>query len=614
MLARNDYYEYVNGEWCRKTAIPGDQFRWGTFNILAEENRELQRKLCEKDSGLVGQLYRVALKQPTRISSKLLELFCRINENVVDVKTYLSTVGMLCTYGVSSLFHICKLPDDKNPSLNVPQIFQSGLGLPDMSYYSERTDLHEPYKQFLYKLCQLYGQTVDVSAIFEFETANAKLHLTCTECRDPVKTYNRIEASEIHGLLPEYFNELHLPKDMQYYVVQNPELLTKLRSLLSTTSVKTLREYLIVRVALQFANYGPDDIVNERFQFYGNLLNGQKERQPRWKEALGVVRTYLCDELGKLYTDTYYSEESSTKCKSMISDLVVALEDALKESDWMTNETRLQALDKLRRFDVKVGSPDEMKSIKGLWKDLNLLDTDMVTLSLEWAKWYWRTQECAKFYTPVNRKLWEMGAFEVNAYYHPSMNEIIFPAGILQLPFFGFDTYEENIGAIGVIIGHEMTHGYDDSGSQYNQFGELKEWWNTEDRKEFEKRSKIIEEHYSSLTFMGKPVNGALTLGENIADIGGVKLALRALKKHYVDKTAEEMSVIYDRFFRAFATIWRNNISEGCAHQFLATDPHSPQYWRVNAVLCHIPEFLETYGVVEGDAMYLAPEKRMNIW
>lgn len=610
---QNDYYEYVNGQWCRETPIPADQARWGSFNVLAEENKILQRKLCESDTGLIGKLYKNALTPPTTVSDTVSRLFNEVRENVIDVPSYLRMAGKLFTCGVGSLFHMCKSPDDKEPGTNVPQIFQSGLGLPDMSYYTDRKDLHEPYKTFLTKLCSLYGETIDSSAVFDFEASKALLHLTRVECRDPNATYNRMDATEVHAYLPEYFEALALPP-MTYYIVQNPKLLVGLRKVLESMEVKTLREHLIICIALNFASLGPDTIANERFDFYGRLLNGQKERQARWKEALATVRQYLRDELGKLYVATYYPPEASAKCRSMIQDLIVALEQTIKESPWMAEATRAQALDKLARFGVKVGAPDEVVGVEGLWTGLDVAVTDLSTLALEWAKWDWREQECAKFYTPVNRRLWEMGAFEVNAYFHPTMNEIVFPAGILQRPFFGFDTYEENLGAIGVVIGHEMTHGYDDSGSEYNQFGELKQWWSDEDRAEFTERARTVEEHYGSLLFMGKPVNGKLTLGENIADIGGLKLALHALQSHYAGKSTDEMRPIYDRFFRAYATLWRMNITESCAHQMLVTDPHSPGFWRVNAALAHIPEFVETYGVMEGHGMYLAPEKRMSIW
>ena len=266
-------------------------------------------------------------------------------------------------------------------------------------------------------------------------------------------------------------------------------------------------------------------------------------------------------------------------------------------------------MEKLDRFGVKVGGPQETLSIAGLWNDVDDVATaDLSLLEMKWAEWDWNVQECANFYKPVNRGLWEMGAFEVNAYFHPTMNEIVFPAGILRRPFFGFDTYEENLGAIGVVIGHEMTHGFDDSGSEYNQFGELKEWWCDEDRKEFEKRAQVVEKHYDGLEFMGGTVNGKLTLGENIADIGGLKLAIRALRKK--NPTDE----VYRRFFRAYATMWRTVITEGCAAQLLVTDPHSPGYWRVNAALGHADEFHSTYDVKKGDKMFLRKEDRMTIY
>lgn len=608
-----DFYNYVNGKWCKETPIPDDQARWGSFNVLSEQNKQLQRNLCETDTGLVGQLYKNAMRTPTTVSPFLETLFARIRTTVVDVSTYQQMAATLFTMGVTSLFHVCKSPDDKNPDLNVPQLFQAGLGLPDMAHYTTRPELHAPYRAFLDELLALYGEIANTTAVFEFERAKAALHLTRTECRDPIATYNNMAAATVHAAFPDYFAALGLPT-MDYYVVQNRKLLTDLPELLACTDPATLRDHLIVRTALAFATKGPDSIANAYFAFYGKLLNGQKERPARWKEALGTVKSLLRDELGRVYVAAHYPPAASETCRAMVADLISALGATLKECEWMSETTRQQALEKLGRFGVKVGSPEAVADISELWSGLDVATADSVVLAVEWSRWDWRTQECAKFYTPVDRRLWEMGAFEVNAYFHPTMNEIVFPAGILQQPFFGFDTYEENIGAIGVVIGHEMTHGYDDSGSQYNQFGELKEWWSATDRTEYEKRAAAVRDHYGSLEFMGKPVNGALTLGENIADIGGLKLALRALQSHYSGFSTAEMKPIYERFFAAYATMWRMNITESCAHELLVTDPHSPGLWRVNAALAHIPEFVEVYGVQPGDGMYLAPEKRMAIW
>lgn len=612
-LSRNDYDEYVNGGWKRTSSIPDDQVRWGSFNILREENLNRLKTICESDTSLVGQLYSLALNVPSALSPAVQNLLLEINR-IESHEDYLKTAAKLFSSGVSTLFHICKSSDDKDPNNQPPHIYQGTLGLPDMSYYTDRTELHEPYKAYIREICELYGSssststTVDADNIFNYEKEVAKLHMTRTECRDSERTYNKREWSVVHPLLPEYFDALQLP-ELTYVIVQNPLHLEKLNSVIRSTSVETLRNYLTFRIASKFASYQTPEIVARNFEFYGKLLNGQKVLDVQWKRALNVVTSFLDDELGKLYVKKHFDESKSTVCMDMVTKLTESLRDALRESEWMTPATKVIAQQKVDTFRVKIGYPSKYHSIDGLW--ISDLPQDLSQAYLDWGKWDWTTQECALFYTPVDRELWHMSPQTVNAYYHPNMNEIVFPAGILQMPFFGYDTVEENLGAIGSVIGHEMTHGYDDEGRNYNPKGELKEWWSVEDCNEFNVRAKVVEDQFSRLTFMGKPVNGKLTLGENIADIGGLKIAIRALNRHYNGAVSTEM---YERFFTAYATIERNLIREAYAHKLLAIDPHSPSTLRVNAVLPHIPEFYSTYKVMEGDGMYLSPERRMTIW
>uniref|UniRef100_A0A7S0ZB42 Peptidase M13 C-terminal domain-containing protein n=1 Tax=Timspurckia oligopyrenoides TaxID=708627 RepID=A0A7S0ZB42_9RHOD len=352
-------------------------------------------------------------------------------------------------------------------------------------------------------------------------------------------------------------------------------------------------------------------MVEAHFGFHGKILNGQKTLDEQWKRALAKVESMIGDELGKLYVAKHFPLEKQKTCFEMIDNLKCALRDTLTELPWMSDSTKVQAHEKFERFGVKIGVPEEWHEIDGLWKDGIGPETSLTDLSIEYAQWDWETQEVAKFYTPPERKKWSMTPQTVNAYYSPRLNEIVFPAGILQMPFFGYDTFEENIGAIGVVIGHEMTHGFDDEGRKYNAYGELKDWWTAEDGAEFMERARAVEEHYAQQEYFGKKVNGKLTLGENIADIGGIKLALRALRKHYNGNVSKET---YERFFRAYALIWRMMIREEMAMKLLTIDPHSPSKFRINSALAHIEEFIETFDVKPNDGMYLSPERRMKIW
>ncbi len=616
---RNDFDAAVNGTWKEATPIPDDQVRWGSFPILREDNLARLRTLCEEQgkASKIGALYHTVLQVPSTVSPVATDLLASVVTEVTDVSSYFACAGRLFTHGIGSLFHMCKSSDDKDPNMNVPHIAQGKLGLPDKSNYTDKVDIHPQYKVFITDLCATYGYIVDASALLEFEVRKAELHLTRVQCRDSEATYNKTEWSVVHSWCPEFFDALGLPDNMSFAIVQNPALMAGLRALALATPVDTLRDHLLFCVARKLARLQTQQAFDLDFDFYEGVLRGQKTQKERWQTALNMVEDLIGDELGKLYVATHFPEDKRATCMAMIDDLVAAMRVTLDGVTWMAPETKVAAYQKLDAFGRKIGYPTKWHDYTGLWEDDNSTK-DLTELSLEWGQWDWMTQEVPKFYTPVDRDLWHMTPQTVNAYYSPNMNEIVFPAGILQLPFFGYATYEENAGGIGGVIGHEMTHGYDDEGGKYNPSGELKEWWTPEDRVKFDALAHTVEEHYSGLTFCGKPVNGKLTLGENIADIGGLKLALRAVKLHYgeagMDSQPGGRVGVYDRFFRSWATVWRLSSREAFSHQMLVVDPHAPAVLRINAALAHIPEFVETYGVVEGDGMWLAPEKRMAIW
>lgn len=605
-MERNDFDEYVNGEWRKTAVIRNDRVKCGSFMDAIDDNQLKLKTICESDTGLVGQLYSKANTVPAEISLTVSRL---TNINITTVEDYFSTAAKFFTYGISSLFHICKGPDDKNPLLQVPHIRQAGLGLPDMSFYTDKPELHDPYRKFIVNICSLHNISVDADALFDYERQLAALHLTQVQRRDSVTVYNKMEWSEIRALLPAYFDVLTLDLPvMTYAIVQNPKLLASLEQLARSVPTKTLRDHLVFRAITTFASYQTAEIVECAFNFYGKLLSGQQKIRDQWERALGVVSTHIGEELGKLYVSAHFSQDRKTECEIMVDQLREALRATLTESEWMTPETKSAALEKLTKLRVKIGYPDKYHEIDGLWQDGELHGLDLTQALVDWAVWDWKTQECNKFYTPVDQELWHMPPQMVNAYYDQNANEIVFPAGILQPPFYGFDTFEQNLGAIGVVIGHEMTHGYDDEGRKYDQNGKLQEWWSAEDSTQFNLRAKKVEDHYSGLTFMDLPINGKLTLGENIADIGGMKLALRVLKTYNPSRE------VYDRFFRAYANVWKMTIRKEYAKSMVVTDPHAPAKLRINAVLSHIPEFYETYGVNERDGMYLPIESRMSIW
>jgi putative endopeptidase len=614
----DDYNMYVNGAWISTNKIPDDQTRWGSFMILNEENLARCRAICEERAdSLIGQLYAKMMTPASAIDPTFASFINEIHSRVADASSYFAVAArMLTAYGQSATFHICKSEDSKNPELRVPHLTQKGLGLPDKSYYTDRKDVHAAYATYITELCAIFGvPDVDGNAVLAFEARLAEKHLDRDKRRDPDVVYNKREWRQL--AMGTFFDSLDLAdkalSDMTYAIVDNPALLEHIASVVADTDVATLRAHLIFSFADHVAPYATSAAQERRFEFRGRVLSGQKSNDPLWKRSVRVVESLLGDELGKEYVARHFPGSKREECSSMVGDLRTALKETLEALDWMAPATKEHALLKLSRFGVKIGVPTQWHSIEGLWDGVDVKTASLGELLAKWFEWDWRYQEVAKFYTPPERELWHMTPQTVNAYYHPEMNEIVFPAGILQKPFFGFETYEENLGAIGVVIGHEMTHGFDDQGRKYNALGELKDWWTQEDAKEFDIRAATVRDHFGSIQVQGKNVNGQLTLGENIADIGGIKLALRALRIHYGgdDKVSED---ILKRFFTAYAGIWRMIVRPETELKLLAIDPHSPCHLRINAALGHIAEFAKVYGVKEGNGMYLPPNKRMSIW
>lgn len=602
----DDFDDFANGKWRANTQIPDDETRWGSFIILRNSNLDRLKEICEKDHGIVGQLYTSLMQLKNGRSETVRKLVERVL-GIKDHREYLSLAGELFTYGIRTLMHVCKTADDKDPDTYVPRIHQSGLGLPDMSYYTEREDVHSDYLKYVKFACGYYDVDVDAQAFFSFEKEIASHYFTNTQLRDRDLTYNKLPYSEVQELLPEYFKALNLPA-MTDIIVTNPELLKFLSVYLSKVPVETLRTHLVFHIVNNFAEVDADDLVNAMFEFYGKKLNGQKQLRPLWKRRIDMMNMYVGDELGKLYVEKYFPEAKQRLCSEMVQSLLKVLAEIIDNQDWMSAETKEEAQRKLSKLGTdKIGAPKKYHTTEGLWNDS--VPIDSVTALMEWGIWDWTHEECRLFYTKVDRELWDMTPQTVNAYYSPVMSEIVFPAGILQPPFFGEDMVE-CLGGIGVVIGHEMTHAFDDEGRKYNADGELKDWWSANDSLEFEKRTKTVEEHYSRQVMFGKHVDGKLTLGENIADIGGLKIALRALRKHYRVVTTD----MYDRFFRAYAKVWGFIIREETAKKMLVIDPHAPPSCRINVALAHVPEFYETYDVQEHHKMYLPPDQRMNIW
>lgn len=624
--ATDDFDTYVNQEWKNNNPVPDDYSRWTSFHVLHDRVQKQLEEICGTldVNSLLGHFHKLAMTEPTAVSSELTALLNTVN-SVTTMPELLALCGWLfVNHGVSTFFHMCKGQDDKNPEYYIPQLNNGGISLPDREYYLNEekvTEFKDQYLEHMRTLSQLVGTDLSESAaeeLWSIEKSFAELHFTRVQRRDPDLLYNKKsfadllswqEGQEEKGGLVSYFQDITLP-EMSDIIVDNPQFYEQLPAVWAKFDLAGWKQWLCWRLTKAFAMDETEAVYMEYFRFWGTVLSGQKTIKPRWKRVLILMDQLLGEELGKTYVERYFPNENKKQCLDMIELLRGSLSQKLSSLDWMCDETKQEALKKLATFKAKIGFPDKWLSDYSTldWKDTK----NSREFATQWTKWDWIYEECAKFYSQVEPEKWHMSPQTINAYYNPPSNEIVFPAGILQKPFFSADyTIAQNFGGIGVVIGHEMTHGFDDQGRKYNSAGVLSEWWTADDCVKFNEKAKVVEEHFDSLEFYNKPLNGKLTLGENIADIGGLKLSLNALQQMQ-DQPLDPVSL--DQFFRQYASIWACTITEQEAHRLLAIDPHSPGRHRVNASLSHIPEFIGHYKVNPGDGMYRPVEDQMSIW
>ena len=512
----------------------------------------------------------------------------------------------------------------KNPDRYVVITWQSGLGLPDRDYYFDESargkELRAAYQVFVERIMTLAGSedaAATAANIMALETNLAEHHWDKVDNRDPEKRYNRYSDEELGELLSNvnldaYFEGIGSGRQ-DYVIVSQPSYMQAMNALFPTIPVATWKEFLRYQAVTSYANFLSSDFVDTNFEFFGKTLSGQEEQQPRWKRAITSVNGNLGELLGQLYVEEHFPAEAKARMSTMVDYLILAYEESIRNLDWMSDETKAKALEKLSKFTPKIGYPDE-------WRDYSDLDIDPEDLvgNIRRARTFAHYRELDKLGKPIDRNEWFMSPQTVNAYYNPPMNEIVFPAAILQPPFFMLDAEDaRNYGAIGLVIGHEIGHGFDDSGSQYDGDGNLKNWWTTADRERFEERTGRLVEQYNGFEALpGLFINGELTLGENIGDLGGAAIALRAYE---MSLEGEESPIIdgltgEERFFLGMAQVWRSKYRDEATELRIKSDPHSPPYYRVNGVVRNIDAFYETFDVKEGDAHFLEPDERVRIW
>jgi putative endopeptidase len=632
----DDFFAYVNGTWLKETEIPADRSDFSVFAVLRDDAQENVRAIIEEsasgdfakgtDEQKVGDLYRSFLDWDTRNARGIKPLqpeLDRINsiDSYDDLAVYFAET---VKRGLDAPFGLGQYADFKDPKTYMVYAAQSGLGLPDREYYTlddqKSVKLREQYVAHMEKmlaLAGLAGGADAANAIMALETRLANEHMKKEDTRDMVALYKKIPLDELDELMPKFNWGAYLAEaglsELDGLVVMMRDYMRALDDIIVATDLDTWKTYLRWSALNNMSGRLTEEIDSQSFEFYGKILNGTPEQRPMWRRGVNTVNATLGEVVGKVYVKRHFPPEAKDRMLELVGNLIDAYEKSIKELDWMTEETKVQALDKLSKFTPKIGYPDE-------WRDYTALDIEPDDLygNLQRAAEAEYERQLGRQGGPVDRSEWGMTPQTVNAYYSPPLNEIVFPAAILQPPFFNLAADDAvNYGAIGAVIGHEIGHGFDDAGSTFDGDGVLRNWWTDDDRSEFETRTKALVEQYSAYRpFDDLAVNGEFTLGENIGDLGGISIGLLAYK---LSLNGAEAPVIdgltgMQRVFLGYGQVWRAKSREEALRVRIATDPHSPPKYRTNGAVRNVPEFYEAFNVQQDDALYLPPGERVKIW
>lgn len=635
----DNFYLFANGTWMKNNPIPGTETRWGSFNLLEDFNKKALKDILEETSAksgspkgspaqMVGDLYAsgmdTAAIEQAGISAIQPELD-RIN-GIQDAASLANELARMTTVGLNPLFSVYVGPDDKEVTKNICNMYQGGLGLPDRDYYLKKdareTEIRSKYLVHISNMLKLAGETPEdatkhAQTILALETKLAEASMDRVAMRDPYLMYNKMAIQQMNesakGIDWKMFFDQIMVKGQDTILVAQPGFFKAMSAMVQSTPIDDWKVYLKWHTISNMAAYLNKGFDQESFSFYGLELRGQKEQKPRWKRVLSVVDGAVGEQLGQMYTEKYFTAEAKKRMEELVNNLQVAFEARIKKLDWMSDSTKTKALEKLHTFIKKIGYPDKWRDYTGLEIVRDSYVKNIMNSNLFDYKYM-----ISKLGKPVDKTEWGMTPPTVNAYYNPAFNEIVFPAGILQYPFFDLSVDDAPIyGAIGAVIGHEMTHGFDDQGCQYAADGNLKNWWSADDKTRFDAKTKAVQEQYDAYTILdGKHVNGALTLGENIADLGGVTIAYDAYKMTQQGKGNEQIDGFTgdQRFFLSWAQVWRQNITDKEAEQRLVTDVHSPGEHRCNGPLSNFDPFYLAFNVKEGQKMFKPAEQRIRVW
>lgn len=636
---QNDFFEYGSGGWVRRHPMPADKSRWGTFDFLREQSKEQLRQVIEpvvkhkkwkagSNEQMVRDLWLSAMDEKLREKlglAPLRSVLEKINA-IKNKKDLLEFIAWGHRTGLGLLWGMYVNRDDKQSDKNVLLFAQGGLSLPDRDYYlqddAESKRVRAEFMKYIPRLLRLVGYSekdADHTArlVMAIETDLARASMTRVERRDPHKQYNKRTLRSLARETPQidwerYFELTRVPAPKDFIVGQ-PKFISRAGEMLGELSVEDWKIYLRWSVIDDMAPLLTRRLVLESFRFYGTVLSGQKKMQPTWKRAVATLDGALGDALGQLYVKKFFSHRAKRKIDALVDNLFAAYRERLQHLEWMSAATKKKAFIKLSAMKRKLGYPKKWESYRGL----HIVAEDYIG-NLARSHEYEFDRMIKKLKKKPDPHEWYMTPPTVNAYFDPNANEIAFPAGIMQPPFFDEEADDaQNYGGIGSVIGHEITHGFDDEGRQYDHKGNLKEWWSKEDKKKFEKRAKILSDQFDSFVAIdGMHVNGKLTLGENIADLGGLIIAFEAYKKSQKGKKREIIGGFTpeQRFFLGYALTEAGSIRPELLKKYLVIDPHSPSIFRVNGPVSNMEAFYEAFEVKKGDALYREPKNRAKIW
>lgn len=637
---KDDFFKYAVGTWLKNNPIPASESAWGIGSLVQDETYKRLRTISEESAKgsasagsseqKIGDFWFTGMDSVSIEKQGINPIKADLDRiaAIKDINGVLNEVALQHTYGIGTLFGAYIFQDEKNSEEQALHLYQGGLGLPDRDYYfntdTRTANIRKEYKAHLQRMFKLLGNdeataTQNAEKVYALEEKLAKNSRKIEALRDPYKNYNKMDLAALEKLAPsmkfkDLFTAMQTPQ-VKSAIVGQPEFYTAVENLLKTTPIDTWKAYLNWHFVSSFASELSSPFAKEDFYFYRTVLRGVKEMKPRWKRVLDSEEQLLGDALGQLFIKNYYSEKTKKRYEELVKNIFSVYKDRIEKSDWMSDSTKKKALLKLSTVMAKVSYPDR-------WKDFSSLDIkrDSYVQNIIRANKWWYTYTTNKIGKPVDKTEWDMTPQTYNAYYNPSNNEIVLPAAIFFIAGFADEQLDDAIiyaYAGGSTIGHEITHGFDDQGRQFDEKGNLKDWWTKKDAEEYTKRAKgIIEQFDNYVVLDSMHVRGEATQGENIADLGGVVLGLEAFKKTEQYKSGKKISGFtpLQRYFLGYALAWMGHTRDEALANRIMTDVHAPGFLRVNGPVVNIDEFYEAFNIKPGDKMYRAPEKRVKIW